>query len=106
VEWREDFDDGTIVHMGIKLSDELRQALETAADQPLSIEDEQSRRKYYLVDEESFLHLKGLQAEHNRECQERLRRLIDEGIESPGIPATEAFARLRTFAEGLSQSSS
>jgi hypothetical protein len=30
--------------------------------------------------------------------------LIDDGIQSPGVPADEAFARLRSFADQLSRS--
>ncbi len=91
--------------MNIKLSDEQRHALEASADQPLPIEDEQSRQLYYLLKEEAFLHLQGLQAEHEHECQERLRGLIDEGIRSPGLSADEAFARLRAVADDLSRTS-
>ena len=91
--------------MNVKLSEEQRHALAASSDQPLPIEDEQSRRVYYLVNEEAFLHLRGLQSEHERECDDRLRQLIDDGIRSPAVPADEAFARLRTIADELSRTS-
>jgi len=90
--------------MNIRLSEEQRHALQASADQPLPVEDEQSRKVYYLLNEEAFLHLQGLQSEHEHECQERLRGLIDEGIRSPGVPADEAFARLRAVADELTRS--
>ena len=91
--------------MNVKLSDEQRHALESIADQPLPIRDEQSRRVYYLLNEEAFLHLQGLKADHEHRYHEQLRQLIDEGIQSPGVPAHEAFARLRAMAEELSRTS-
>lgn len=90
--------------MNVKLSDEQRHALDVVADHPLPVEDEQNRKMYYLVNEESFLHLQGLQTEHEHRCHEQLRQLIDDGIRSPGVPAHEAFARLRAVAEELSRS--
>jgi hypothetical protein len=89
--------------MNVKLSDEQRDALAAGSEHPLTVEDEQSRKVYYLLNEESFLHLQGLQTEHERECQERLRQLIDEGIQSAGVPADAAFARLREQADEFSR---
>ena len=91
--------------MVAKLTDEQRHALAARSDRVLPIEDEQSRRVYYLLNEETFLHLQGLQAQQEHECHEQLRRLINEGIRSPGVPAEEAFARLRTVADELSRTS-
>jgi hypothetical protein len=91
--------------MKVNLSDEQREALESSLDQPLPIRDEQSHRVYYLLNEEAFLHLQSLNEAHDQRCHERLRQLIDEGIQTPGVPANEAFARLRTWAEDLSRTS-
>lgn len=88
--------------MNIKLSEEQRIALDQASDRALPVNDDLNRRVYYLVSEESFLHLQGLQAEHERKCRDQLKMLIEEGISSPGIPAEEAFARLRLVAQELS----
>ncbi len=88
--------------MNIRLSEEQRIALDQASDRALPVNDDLNQRVYYLVSEESFLHLKGLQAEHEQECRDQLKNLIEEGISSPGIPAEEAFARLRSVAQGLS----
>jgi hypothetical protein len=91
--------------MSVKLSDEQRQALESSSGQPLPVQDEQSHSVYYLLNEEAFLHLQSLNAAHDDRCKVRLRELIDEGIQSPGVPANEAFARLRAWAEELSRTS-
>ena len=91
--------------MVVKLTDEQRHALEANAAPIVPIEDEQNRKIYYLLSEETFLHLQGLQTQHEQRCQEQLRRLIDEGVRSPGVPADEAFARLQALADELSRSS-
>jgi hypothetical protein len=90
--------------MGVKLSDEQRQALQQAAPSALPVEDDQSRKVYYLIDEQSYLHLEGLQSQHEQQCHEQLRGLIAEGIQSPEVPAQEAFARLRAAAVELCRS--
>lgn len=90
--------------MSIKLSDEQRQALQQAASAALPVEDDQSRKRYYLVEEQSYLHLDGLRSQHEQQCHEQLRGLIAEGIQSPEVPAHEAFARLRAVAVELSSS--
>src|SRR3972149_3836630 len=54
--------------MNIRLSEEQRHALQASADQPLPVEDEQSRKVYYLLNEEAFLHLQGLQSENEQQC--------------------------------------
>jgi hypothetical protein len=90
--------------MNVKLSDEQRHALEASADHPLPVADDLNAKVYYLLDEESYLHLQGLQVEHERRCHEQLAQLIDEGVRSPGVPADEAFARLRALAATLTRS--
>jgi len=86
-----------------KLTDEQRRALESSSGHPVPVEDTATSKVYYLLDEEAFLHLKGLQAEHEDHCQDQLRRLIEQGIHSPEVPAREAFARLRKLASDISQ---
>lgn len=88
--------------MHAKLSEELRNALDQSSDRALPVDDDLNQKVYYLVSEESFLHLQGLQAEHDEKCREQLKKLIDEGISSAAVPAHEAFARLRSFAQELS----
>lgn len=63
--------------------------------QPLPILDDASQQRFYLLDESAFLHLQGLANDTERACHDQLQRLILEGIDSPGVPAEEAFARLR-----------
>ncbi len=90
--------------MSVKLSDEQRQALEQAPQQAVLVEDQQNRKLYYLLDAQAYLHLEGLRSDQEQRCHEQLRQLIDEGIQSPGVPADEAFVRLRSFADQLSRS--
>jgi hypothetical protein len=86
-----------------KLSEEQRQALQDSPGRPVPIKDERTQKTYYLVEEASYVHLQSLQSDHSRQCHERLRLLIQDGINSPGIPADEAFDRLRTLADQLAQ---
>lgn len=89
--------------MNVKLTEEQKRAIENGSRLPLAIQDEQSHKIYYLLDEQSYLHLEGLRADHERACHHQLRELIDEGIRSPEVPAEEAFGRLRSLAEQLSR---
>lgn len=92
--------------MNVKLSDEQRQAIQNAAPHAVPVVDDEDQSIYYLLDEQSYLHLAGLRADHERSCETKLRELIEEGIQSGEVPADEAFARLRSFAEQLQRSAS
>lgn len=87
--------------MTTRLTPEQRAAIE--AHRYVALEDEQSHERFYLVPEASFLHLQGLAEEEDRACQDRLRQLIREGIDSPDVPATDAFNRLRHLASELAR---
>ena len=82
-------------HMTTKLTDEQRQAVEACAGQPVRVADEATNKVYYLLNEEAFAHLRGLQSAHDEECRSKLRELIEEGIQSGEIPADKAFGDLR-----------
>ena len=47
--------------------------------------------------------MRAISNEKGAESENRLRALIQEGIDSPGIPADQAAARLRQFAQKLVQ---
>jgi hypothetical protein len=81
--------------MTTKLTDEQRKAVEACAGQPVRVADEVTNKVYYLLNEEAFAHLRGLQSAHDEECRSKLRELIDEGIRSGEIPADRAFKDLR-----------
>jgi hypothetical protein len=87
--------------MQVPLSPQQRDAIAAHPGEPLAVVDEFGNAGYYLVPAPAFLHLQGLNEASDRQSHEQLRRLIQEGIESPGIPADEAFERLRRFAESL-----
>jgi hypothetical protein len=89
--------------MTTKLTDEQRQAVEACPGRPVRVDDETTNKVYYLLNEEAFAHLRGLQATHDQECQTRLRELIEEGSRSGEIPATNAFSNLRAEADRLAQ---
>jgi hypothetical protein len=81
--------------MTTKLTDEQRQAVEVCAGEPVLVADEATKKVYYLLNEEAFAHLRGLQQAHDDECCARLYSLITEGILSGEIEADEAFVKLR-----------
>jgi hypothetical protein len=84
--------------MTTKLTDEQRKAVEACAGQPVLVADEATNKVYYLLNEEAFAHLRGLQSAHDDACRSKLRVLIQEGISSGEIPAEKVFADLRAEA--------
>jgi hypothetical protein len=87
--------------MTTKLTDEQRKAIEACAGEPVLVADESSNKVYYLLNEEAFAHLRGLQSAHDDECQSKLRALVEAGIRSGEIPAEKAFSDLRAEANKL-----
>lgn len=84
-----------------KLTDEQRRAVEACAGQPVLVADEATNKTYYLLNEEAFAHLSGLQSAQDDACRSKLRELIDQGIRSGEIPADKAFSDLRAEADRL-----
>lgn len=84
-----------------KLTDEQREAIRACAGQPVRIADEATNQVYYLLNEETFAHLRGLQAGLDEACRERLRQLIGEGIRSPDVAADVVFSSMRRTAQDL-----
>jgi hypothetical protein len=84
--------------MTAKLTDEQRRAIEACAGQPVLVADEANNKVYYLLNEEAFVHLRGLQSAHDDACRSKLRALIEEGIRSGEIPAEKVFSDLRAEA--------
>ncbi len=81
--------------MTTKLTDEQRRAIEACAGQPVVVADEATHKVYYLLNEEAFAHLRGLQAAHEDACSAKLRDLVEEGVRSGELPAEKAFSDLR-----------
>jgi hypothetical protein len=81
--------------MTTKITDEQRKAVEACAGQPVLVADDATQKIYYLLNEEAFAHLRGLQSAHDEACQAKLRALVAEGIQSGEIPADKAFSDLR-----------
>ena len=89
--------------MAAKLTPEQRDALKAHSGHAVPVEDDESKETYYLVTAPSYLHMQGLIGQHDQQCREQLRQLVEEGINSPGVPADEALARLRATAKELSK---
>lgn len=89
--------------MSISITAEQRDALLAAAGVPLRLIDEQNHAAFYLVEEASLLHLQAVADDKEEESLNRLRSLIQEGIDSPGVPASKAEMRLRALARQLAQ---
>jgi len=87
--------------MTTKLTDEQRRAVEAAAGQPVIVADEATKKRYFLLNEEAFAHLRSLQSAQDEESTSKLRELIDEGIRSGELAGDKAFADLRAEAEKL-----
>jgi hypothetical protein len=80
--------------MTTKLTDEQRKAVEACAGQPVVVADEAAQKIYYLLNEEVFAHLRGLQSAHEEACRAKLRALVEEGIRSGEIPFSNLRAEL------------
>lgn len=91
--------------MTTKLTDEQRKAVEACAGQPVLVADDATQKVYYLLNEEAFAHLRGLQSAHDEACRAKLRALVAEGIRSGEIPADKAFSDLRAEVNKLTGSS-
>jgi hypothetical protein len=76
--------------MASKITKQQRDALNASHGQPVPVEDEDGHKVYYLV-EADYLHT----------SHEQLRALIQEGINSPHVPADEAEGELRRYADQL-----
>ena len=87
--------------MTTKLTDEQRAAVESCAGQPVLVTDEATNKIYYLLNEEAFAHLRGLQSARDLECQSKLRELIEEGMHSAEMSAREVFSELRAESKRL-----
>jgi hypothetical protein len=75
-----------------KITQQQRDDLHASHGQPVPVEDEVGHKVYYLV-EADYLHT----------SREQLKALILEGINSKHIPAEEAEAELRSYADQLAR---
>lgn len=89
--------------MQVPLSPQQREAIAARPGEPLAIVDEFGHAGYYLVPAPAYHHLQGLNDASDQQSHEQLRRLIQEGCESPEVPADEAFKRLRQIAQSLAE---
>ncbi len=89
--------------MSISVTPEQRDAFQAQAGAPLRLVDEQNQQAFYLIDEASLLHMRAISNEKGAESENRLRALIQDGVDSPGIPADQAAIRLRQSAQKLLQ---
>ena len=87
--------------MDLSLTSQQSAAIHSNPGQPVPIVDQASSETFYLVSEPTFLHLQGLSEGSAAWCQERLKQLIQDGVDSAEMPATDAFARLRSIAETM-----
>ena len=77
--------------MASKLTNEQREELAANPHQAIPIVDEQSGSTYYLVGEDFLLGT----GERDEKSRERLRELIQEGIDAPHVSREAGDARIR-----------
>lgn len=87
--------------MAAKLTNEQREDLTANPHQAVPVVDDQTKRVYYLVDE-GFLLRAG---EHDETSRQRLRALLQQGIEGPHVSREEGDARIRGKMEHFSDKS-
>ena len=78
--------------MASKITKQQREDLKASNGQPVPVEDDEAHKVYFLVDAD-YLHT----------SHERLKALIQEGIEAIPIPAEQAEAELRRYADQLAR---
>jgi hypothetical protein len=76
--------------MASKITQQQRDDLHASHGQPVPVEDEVGHKVYYLV-EADYLHT----------SRERLKGLIQDGINARHVPSDEAEDRLRSYADRL-----
>jgi hypothetical protein len=76
--------------MATKITQQQRDDIAASNGQPVPVEDDEGRTVGYLVAAD-YLHL----------SHEQFKSLIQEGINSPRVPAAEAEADLRRYADQL-----
>ncbi len=84
--------------MTTNITQEQQAALIANSGHAVPMLNEQGDVVSYMVDVSSFVHLQGLSKEQDEQCQQRLKALIQEGIDSPEVPAEEAHDRIRQMA--------
>lgn len=87
--------------MEAKLTPQQREAILAHQGQPVAVIDDASNERFYLIAEPALRHLQELASDNAAQRREHLRQLIQEGIDSPGVPVDEAFARLDDTAKRL-----
>jgi hypothetical protein len=86
--------------MTIQLSAEQLAALRQGSDRVEALDE--GGHAYVIIARDVYLHLQGLAAEAEEQTRQRLRGLIQEGIDSGDYqPADQVFAELREYAAGL-----
>ena len=89
--------------MPLKLTPEQQADLSAHAGQAVPIQDDQGNIVCYLVDVSSFLHLQSLSQTQDEQSRQKLQSLIQEGMDSPDVPAAEAHQRIRQMAKEASE---
>lgn len=74
--------------MASKITKQQRDDLNASHGQPVPVEDDEGHKVYYLV-EADYLHT----------SREQLKTLIQEGINANHVPANDAEAELRYYAD-------
>ena len=72
--------------MASKITPELQADLQAHVGQPLPLQDDDGNVVYYVIDAETF---------KSFEYEQRLQVLLEEGDNSPDVPADEAHSRMR-----------
>ena len=89
--------------MHSKLTPEQREAIAAQPGVPIPVFDDQGEKFYYLIEESSLRHLEGIAGEQSQKSLAQLRELIQDGIDSPDVPANIVYAELRKKAAEASQ---
>lgn len=89
--------------MASKITPEQQADLNAHTGQPVPLQGDEGNVVCYMVEATLFQNMQGLSGEPSAQNEQRLRTLIQEGLDSPDVPAEEVYRELRGRAKQIKQ---
>ena len=89
--------------MASKITPEQQADLYAHHGQPVPVQGESGNVVCFMVDATAFLNMQGIAGEPTAENEQRLKAMIQEGIDSPDVPAEEVYQELRDRVQQVRQ---
>jgi hypothetical protein len=89
--------------MASKITPEQQADLIAHSGQPVPVKGDGGDVVCYMVDATAFLHMQGIAGEPSAENEQRLKGMIQEGLDSPDISAEQVYQELRERVKQVKQ---